>query len=213
MTTLEAVFWDLDGTLIDGERLWATAHAEVAHELGGHFEQTGLHELAGVDLDTSVRAIMRATAVEDPTLVRKRLLTRVRELYELGVAPLPGARAALESVRRCWPMALVTATWREHVELALDALGRPFETEVCGDEVARNKPDPEPYRVAAERLGVLPRRCVAIEDSPTGVLSAERAGCQVLVVPGSLAVLGGARRAFRPSLLGLRPGELSTLLS
>ena len=54
---------------------------------------------------------------------------------------------------------------------------------MTGDEVTRGKPHPEPYLLAAERLGVDPRHCVAIEDSPTGVRSALAAGCRVLGVP------------------------------
>ena len=78
-----------------------------------------------------------------------------------------------------------------------------FDVVVCGDEVAKPKPDPEPYLRAAELLGVAPQRCLAVEDSPTGALAAERAGVAVLVVPCEVPVPGGPGRVLRGSLVGL----------
>ena len=111
------------------------------------------------------------------------------------------------------PTALVTSTYRELTEVALDTIGRGFfDVTVCGDEVAATKPDPSPYRRAAELLGVDPRECVAVEDSPTGTRSAVAAGATVLVVPAEVPVPAGERRVLRESLVGLTVDDLRDAL-
>jgi beta-phosphoglucomutase-like phosphatase (HAD superfamily) len=98
--------------------------------------------------------------------------------------------------------------------VALGTLGAEhFDVVVCGDEVTHSKPHPQPYLVAADRLGVDPRRCVAIEDSPTGTASAVAAGCVVLVTPSEVAVPPGERRILLPSLAGVDVAYLRSLLA
>jgi beta-phosphoglucomutase-like phosphatase (HAD superfamily) len=90
--------------------------------------------------------------------------------------------------------------------MALQSIGREhFTVTVCGDEVPRGKPDPDPYLRAAELLAVAPEDCLAVEDSPTGTTAAERAGAVVLVVPCEVPVPTGPRRIHRSSLTGLTP--------
>jgi beta-phosphoglucomutase-like phosphatase (HAD superfamily) len=106
-------------------------------------------------------------------------------------------------------MALVTNTRRGLTERALDSIGRHyFRTSVCGDEVPRGKPAPDPYRRAAALLGLQPRDCLAIEDSVTGAASAEEAGCPVLVVPNDVEVPVSPRRRHVASLAGMGAARL-----
>ena len=99
---------------------------------------------------------------------------------------------------------------RQIAELALDGIGRDFfDVTVCGDEVPAGKPAPDPYLRAAELLDVPVAECVAVEDSPKGALSAERAGAAVLVVPSELPVPEGPRRVQRDGLVGLTTAELA----
>ena len=101
-------------------------------------------------------------------------------------------------------MALVTNTRRALTERALNSIGRQyFSASVCGDEVVRAKPAPDPYERAAALLGLDPGQCLAIEDSVTGAAAAEDAGCPVLVVPNDVAVPASARRHHVSSLSGL----------
>src|SRR5690606_30952684 len=99
---------------------------------------------------------------------------RMAQLFAAGLPWRPGAQALLAAVRAAAiPTALVTSTSRALVEIALPTLGpSSFDVVVCGDEVPENKPHPAPYQTAAALLGVPINRCVAIEDSPTGVASA-----------------------------------------
>jgi HAD superfamily hydrolase (TIGR01509 family) len=122
----------------------------------------------------------------------------------------PGARELLADLRGLEvPCALVTMSWRRFVEPVLRALpDDSFSALVCGDEVGRGKPHPEPYLRAAELVGHPPGDTLAIEDSPTGATSAEAAGCLVLVVPNHVPVPAGERRILRETLLGLAPHDL-----
>jgi HAD superfamily hydrolase (TIGR01509 family) len=120
------------------------------------------------------------------------LETRIRELYADGLAWRPGARELLAAVRaKGIPSALVTATRRSLVEAVLGtptAAEADFDVVICGDDVEHTKPHPQPYLAAADRLGIEPGRCIAVEDSPTGIASARAAGCIVVSVPREAAL-------------------------
>jgi HAD superfamily hydrolase (TIGR01509 family) len=132
------------------------------------------------------------------------------ELFDGGLPWCEGARELLEELAAAdMPMALVTNTRRALTERALNSIGRHYFTvSVCGDEVPRGKPAPDPYRQAAALLGLEPMHCLAIEDSVTGAASAEGAGCPVLVVPNDVDVPGGPRRRHVPSLARIDLGDL-----
>jgi HAD superfamily hydrolase (TIGR01509 family) len=135
---------------------------------------------------------------------------RTAELFAGGLSWRPGAQDALRLLDGLgWPTALVTNTERALTEAALDSIGREhFAVSVCADEVSSGKPDPDLYLRAAELLGVAPARCLAIEDSPSGVAAAERAGAAVLVVPCDVPVAAGPGRVLRTSLVGLTGADL-----
>jgi HAD superfamily hydrolase (TIGR01509 family) len=210
-----AVLWDMDGTLIDSERLWTISLQDVARELGGSISPSARAALMGVDIDTSIGVLLAEVGrPATPELVdhtRERLLGLTAALFVDGVDWRPGALAALRTVRASGvPTALVTNSTRRIAELALDGIGREFfDVTVCGDEVPAGKPAPDPYLRAAELLDVPVADCVAVEDSPNGALSAERAGAAVLVVPSDLPVPDGPRRTRRDGLVGLTTAELA----
>src|SRR5690606_22545756 len=97
--------------------------------------------------------------------------------------------------------ALVSAAHRRIIDRVLSVLGpHHFALSVAGDEVPRTKPHPDPYLAAAAGLGVDPMRCAVVEDTATGVASAEAAGCQVVAVPSVAPILPAAGRTVVPSL-------------
>jgi HAD superfamily hydrolase (TIGR01509 family) len=205
----------MDGTLIDSERLWDVSLQETAQDLGGTLSAAARTALMGVEIDTSVRVLLadvgRPATPELVARTRQTLVDRTAALFVAGVDWRPGARAALETVRASGVRtALVTNSLRQIAELALDGIGREFfDVTVCGDEVPAGKPAPDPYLRAAELLDVPIAECVAVEDSPNGALSAERAGAAVLVVPSEVPVPGGPRRVHRAGLVGLSTAELA----
>jgi HAD superfamily hydrolase (TIGR01509 family) len=194
--------------------------AELAAHLGGELSAATRDALTGSSLRNTVVTVRDEVGIPDPDDVEgvdrdgRWLLDRTFTLFAAGLPWRPGAREALETVRAAGlRTALVTSTYRELTEVALDTIGRGFfDVTVCGDEVAATKPDPAPYLRAAELLGVDPSGCVAVEDSAAGSASAEAAGTAVLVVPSGVEVPPGEGRTFRDTLEGLRVDDLRTLL-
>jgi HAD superfamily hydrolase (TIGR01509 family) len=214
-TTLpNAVLWDMDGTLVDTEPYWMECEFALAEKYGGTWSQENALAVVGGDLIDSA-TYMRAHMGIDrtPREIVEELLDGVVARVQQDVPWRPGARELLAALRELEvPCALVTMSWRRFVEPIVAALPEgSFAAVVCGDEVSHGKPHPEPYLRAADLLGFAAADTLAIEDSPTGTVSAVEAGCQVLVVPSHVAVSPGERRILRASLVGLEPHDLATL--
>jgi HAD superfamily hydrolase (TIGR01509 family) len=185
-----AVLFDMDGLLIDSEPLWTIAENEIAAELGGEFTPTIKAAMIGQALPVSVPILLEQldtprSRAADPDHVGRTLLGRVAELFADELPLQPGALRLLEDVRNAGlPTALVSSSYRLLVDTALVVLGSDrFTVTVAGDEVRNTKPAPDPYLLAAERLGVDPARCVVLEDSSAGMRSALAAGCSCVLVP------------------------------
>ncbi|WP_039778398.1 HAD family hydrolase [Nocardia cerradoensis] len=213
--TVAAVLWDMDGTLLDSEKLWDIGVRELAEELGGRMTDAIRHALIGADARNALRILFDGLGLElDPAAMLAAGQWLERRVTELMAGPIPwrpGAQDALATLRAAGlPAALVTNTKRSITELCLETLGRHmFDVSVCGDEVDNGKPAPDPYLRAAQLLGVAPEDCVAVEDSPTGSAAGLAAGCRVLVVPCEIAVPSRPGLEFRESLVGLTVDELA----
>ncbi|WP_145600723.1 HAD family hydrolase [Prauserella rugosa] len=213
-----AVLWDMDGTLVDSEKLWDIVLAEGAQRLGGELTTQQRISLVGSNMASTSRRLLefagRDVTDDAADEIARWMRGRTAELFSDALPWRPGAREALESLRAAGvPCALVTSTERGLTELALNTIGREFfAVTVCGDEVdGRNKPEPEPYLRAARLLGLQPADCVAVEDSPVGAASAEAAGCTVVVVEADVPVAQGAGRIFRSSLVGVDAAEFGRI--
>jgi HAD superfamily hydrolase (TIGR01509 family) len=210
-----AVLFDMDGTLVDSEKVWDVAINELAAHAGGTLSDRARRAMVGSSMDTSMRILHDDLAMpwRDAAADAVWLSARVHELFAAGLDWRPGAMELLAAVRAAGlPTALVTSTSRKLVEVALDTLGRAsFDVVVCGDEVRRTKPDPDPYLTAARLLGVPIDECVAVEDSPAGVASAHAAGAAVLAVPCAVAVTPPAGVQLRDTLLGVDLAVLAAL--
>lgn len=214
-----AVLFDMDGTLVDSEKLWGIALGDYATYRGGELSEATRAAMVGSNMSTSMRMLLTdlglGTSDAEVSAAADWVEARSGELFRRGLPWRPGAQEVLTGVRALGvPTALVTSTIRSLAEIALDTLGRDsFDATVCGDEVGgRNKPDPEPYLRATRLLGVDPARCIAVEDSPTGVAAAVAAGCTVLAVPCEVPLEPGERRIVRESLEGLDVRALGSLL-
>lgn len=209
-----AVLWDMDGTLVDSEKLWTVSLHDTARRLGGELSHKTRDAMVGSNMARTLVMMFDdlglAHDVDRMADTERYLSDRTAELFAAGLPWRPGAEEALQLVDAAgWPTALVTNTGRSLTESALDSIGRGhFTVTVCGDEVPRGKPDPDPYLRAAELLGVAAGECLAVEDSPTGALAAQRAGAAVLVVPCDVMVPAGPGRVLRASLVGLTVDEL-----
>jgi HAD superfamily hydrolase (TIGR01509 family) len=203
---VRAVLWDMDGTLVDSEKLWDVAMHALYDHLGGILTPRVRAATVGGSAENTMR-IVYADLDRDPdpaamAATADWLLGYTAKLFDAGLPWCEGAPGLLaELAAEGIPMALVTNTPRSLTERALKTIGRQyFSAIVCGDEVPRGKPAPDPYLRAAALLDQSPQCCLAIEDSVTGAASAEGAGCPVLVVPNDVEVPGGPRRRHIGSL-------------
>ena len=212
-----AVLFDMDGTLVDSEKVWDIALNELAARAGGTLSLAARQAMIGSNMRRTMRILREDLNQPDrPEAPDVAWLNhRVFALFAEGLVWRPGALELLRAVRAAGiPTALVTSTGRRLVEVALDTLGREnFDVVVCGDEVSMPKPDPEPYRAAARLLGVPIEDCVAVEDSPTGVASAVASGAAVLAVPAELELPETDGVHLLSSLEGVDPAYLAGLLS
>ncbi len=210
MSTLpRAILWDMDGTLLDSEKLWDVAMDDLAGKLGATMTRELRQSTLGNSMVDALNRLFDAAGVADADrdhdCEAQWLRDRVTELFAEGIPWRPGAREALDTVADLGiPMALVTNTERAITEKALPTIGAErFVVTFCGDEVPTGKPAPDLYLAAAAHLGLAPAECLVIEDSPTGSAAAAAAECPTLVVPSDAPVPPADRRVLRDSLLGL----------
>ena len=130
-----------------------------------------VHDELGVDLP--------------PLRISEEVVRRLEALYRDHLPLMPGAREAVERLAERWPLAVASSSNRELIDLVLgiSELASHFRATVSSEEVERGKPAPDVYLEAARRLSVTPSRCVAIEDSQNGILSAVAAGMGVIAIP------------------------------
>ena len=181
----DAILFDLDGTLIDTETIaMATGIAAFAH-CGHDVDPDFMHSLVGVDQPTAGRIILQRHPELDLDLLNKRWSTGFRRGIDAGLRLKSGVTALLAAAPAHLPKALVTSSGRSdaHYKLGVAGLDRTFAAVVTVDDVTAPKPAPEPYLLAALKLGVAPSRCLVFEDSETGAEAAHRAGCVVVQVP------------------------------
>jgi HAD superfamily hydrolase (TIGR01509 family) len=205
----------MDGTLFDSEKLWDVAIFELAGNYGAAVPDETRAAMVGTSMADSMVLLHDGIGQpwRDPVHSAGWINDRVAELFVTSIVWRPGARELLHEVRAAGiPTALVTATDRRLVEIAIDTAGRDsFDVLVCGDDVARTKPHPEPYQRAASLLGVRIGDCVAIEDSPTGMASAVAAGARVLAIPHHVPLTAGERVTLRATLAGVTLADLAAV--
>lgn len=188
MVQIKAVIFDMDGTLIDTEKyyqkFWPVAMAEFGYtmtreqalsmrSLGKPFAAAKIKEMFGEEADYV------------------KIRQRRRELLEefLEHEPIeckPGAKELLTALKEKGIItAVATATDPERTRTYLGQVGLLdyFDALISATQVETGKPAPDVYLYACEKLGLAPQECIAVEDSPNGVLSAYRAGCGVIMVP------------------------------
>ncbi len=186
--SITAVVADMDGLLLDTERIVRTGWQRAAREVGLALDDALYAELLGL---TQPDVVVRLGAAFGPDWAEADFLARARgytqELLTARAVPLrPGAAAliallARHGIRR----AIATSTARHEARPRLEQSGlwAAFDAVVCGDEVSRGKPAPDIYLSAAAAIGAPPEECLALEDSDTGARAAIAAGMIVVMVP------------------------------
>jgi HAD superfamily hydrolase (TIGR01509 family) len=202
-SALQAVFLDMDGTLVDTEGFWWDAEKEVFADLGHALDESWREVVVGGPMTRSAGFLIESTGADITVPELTVLLNdRFEERIGRGVPLMAGAQRLLAELRTYdIPTALVSASHRRIIDRILESFGPDtFHFTVAGDEVARTKPHPDPYLHAADRLGADPVRCAVIEDTATGVAAAEAAGCRVVAVPSVAPIAPAAGRMVVGSL-------------
>ena len=180
-----ALLVDLDGTLVDTEEANFAAYAAALEEAGVRIDRAAFHEIAfGRSWKQFLPVLLSdGGSGADPALVAARKVA----LYP-GMLRLTRVNHALvrliEAGRPGWKTALVTTASSANASAVLQhhGLARLFDAVITGSDVARHKPDPEAYQLAAERLDVRPAECIVIEDSAIGLAAGVAFGATCLKV-------------------------------
>lgn len=185
---IKGVISDMDGVILDTEKLYVRFWCEAANFYGYPMERR--HAL-------SIRSLARPFAIErlkgyfgedfDYRAVHdKRIELMDKYIEENGIEAKAGAKTLLSYLKQNgYKVALATATPPERTKRYLENQGlyEFFDEVVCASMVEKGKPEPDIYLYAAEKLGLKPQECIALEDSQNGIKSASSAGCKTIMVP------------------------------
>jgi beta-phosphoglucomutase family hydrolase len=187
----DAVIFDCDGTLVDSmpAHFEAWCQALAMHGAGGVFREDVFFAMGGrpsTDIVEELNSEYNLKLNPESIAITKReaFLKRLH-----SVTLIDEVATFAESLRGRVPMAIATGSNRMVVEKTLQAVGISdwFDEVVSSEDVKEGKPAPDIFLRAAELLGVRPEKCLVLEDAPAGILAAQRAGMNVIVIPSPLA--------------------------
>jgi HAD superfamily hydrolase (TIGR01509 family) len=188
-----AVVFDLDGVIWDGEPLYHEAFNVVLAPYGQRVSDADYNEIIGRSVEAAWDWVRERFSLSEPPSVFYRLYNdAVLDLMNQPREPLPGVRELLAEFKaRGIPVGLASASLRNWVDVTLTGLGlsEAFATTATASEVERSKPAPDLYLLAAKALGIPPEACVAFEDTPSGIASAQGAGMFAVQVRASSTAL------------------------
>jgi HAD superfamily hydrolase (TIGR01509 family) len=184
---IDAVLLDMDGTLLDTEPSYVAAYTAALDAFGFPDATAMCHAMIGIP-GLECEAMLRARYGENFPFadINEAFALRSDEIFQQGLPLKPGTIELLDALREAGcPFAIVTSTSRRTAEqhLTFGGIRARFDTLVTCDDVVRGKPSPDIYLLAAQRLGVRPQACVAIEDSNPGIAAAHAAGAIAIMVP------------------------------
>ncbi|MDE3089082.1 MAG: HAD family phosphatase [Chloroflexota bacterium] len=189
---IQAVILDLDGLMVDSEPLHQRAYEVLLarHGIAHKFtvEEYG-RDFVGIPIRGNIEWLtghFRLNAAPDDIIVERERIYEALLEDPANLVPMPGVFALIDALSaRGLPLGVASGSPRGQVDTILRGLGiaARFRAVVAGTDVPRTKPAPDVYLRAAQELGIAPARCVAIEDSTTGVASAKAAGLRVIVIP------------------------------
>ena len=183
LTCIRAILFDMDGTIVDSdaavERAWTTWSQEYGADLA-----TVLQVSHGAPAESTVRHAFPGLAEDDVLLLAARQLAlQYTDVHD--VVPTPGAHELVATLAELGlPWAVVTSADTELAAVRLAAAGITPPVLVTVDQISAGKPDPEGYRVAAQRLGIPVAECLVVEDAPVGVRAGRAAGAMVAGLKG-----------------------------
>lgn len=185
---IRGVLFDMDGLVLDSEVLYTRFWREAAAALGYPMtvaQSLGMRSL-GKKLGQPYLESLFGPGIDYTQLRNKRIELMDAYVDIHGIAPKPGIYALLDYLQENGIAAAITSSSpMEFIQKHLSAanLLHRFQKLCSGHDIANGKPAPDIYLLGAASLGLKPEECLALEDSPTGILSAYRAGCLPVMVP------------------------------
>jgi beta-phosphoglucomutase-like phosphatase (HAD superfamily) len=181
----KAYLFDCDGTIVDSMPLHYKAWKRVLREWDCEFEEQTFYAWGGMPVAEIIANLNVRDGLQMPVA---EVMHRKEALYYEILPELKAVPEVLEHIDFSHghiPFAVVSGSTRESVTKSLNTLGilDKFETLVCAGEYTRSKPDPEPFLIAAERLGVAPKDCLVFEDTEMGIQAATAAGMASVKIP------------------------------
>ncbi|MFD3701844.1 HAD family hydrolase [Nocardia sp. NPDC058658] len=183
---IAAVVFDMDGVLIDSEPIWEQVRHEYVVLKDGRWQPDSQKKMMGMStVEWSNYMADDLGVAMPPDEVASDIIDLMADKYAHQVPLLPGA---VDAVRRCagsWKLGLASSSPATLIDLVLAKSGLMdyFTSVLSTEEVGRGKPSPDVYLTVAQRLGIDPKDCTAVEDSTNGLLSAHNAGMRVIAAP------------------------------
>jgi HAD superfamily hydrolase (TIGR01509 family) len=183
---IAAVVFDMDGVLIDSEPIWEQVRHEYVVLKGGRWQPDSQKKMMGMSTVEWSSYLADGLGVAEPAdEVAAAVIDLMADRYAHHVPLLPGA---VDAVRRCagsWKLGLASSSPATLIDLVLAKSGLLdyFTAVLSTEEVGRGKPAPDVYLTVAQRLGVEPNDCTAVEDSTNGLRSAHNAGMRLIAAP------------------------------
>ena len=181
----KAYLFDCDGTIVDSMPLHYVAWKKALAEWNCEFDEKLFYAWGGMPVTEIIATLNTQQGLAMPV---EELQSRKEGLYFEILHELKGVPEVLEHIKASHgqiPFAVVSGSTRDSVTKSLEALGLldRFDTLVCAGDYRKSKPDPEPFLIAAERLGVAPKDCLVFEDTDMGIQAATAAGMASVKIP------------------------------
>lgn len=183
---IRAVVFDLDGVIIDSEEVWEEVRRGYVAEYGKQFLPDTQDRMMGMSTQEWSRHLAEEVGVpRTPDEVAADVLGRMAVRYRTDLPVIPGAVEAVRRLGERFTLGLASSSARILIDQVLDTAGLTgaFAVTLSTEEVPRGKPAPDVYLTAADKLGLPPAECAAVEDSSNGLRSAGAAGMAVVAVP------------------------------
>jgi HAD superfamily hydrolase (TIGR01509 family) len=200
MTAIKAILWDNDGVLVDTEHLYRDATREVLATAGVDLTDEHYRELFLTQNNGAWHLASRLGHSDSAiAAMRKDRDLRYAKLLAARNHAIAGVEEVLAALHGRYAMAIVTSSQRTHFDIIHAATGflRYFDFVLAREDYVNSKPDPEPYRTAIERMRLTAAECIAVEDTPRGLIAATGAGVRCIVIPNLLTQGGDFAAAHK----------------
>ncbi len=186
MAGVKALIFDMDGLMIDSERLYFDVERQIARGYGKEVKDETLWRMMGRRPIESLTIFIRELGLSlNPAEAVKLRNDLMREKMKHDLQPMPGLFQIIDSFHGRLKLAVSTGAQQEFLDIAVDKLGirDKFDVLQASDDIHSGKPDPEIFIKTCEKLDISPRKAIVLEDSENGVIAGKRAGCTVIAVP------------------------------